>query len=117
MPLLAGLLASLSSAFAAFFVQFLSLRVAAKLAAYSAWMVLMSAFLVSVFVCVSSLLAMLTTGPGSGAGGPGWLSYFMMGVGIFIPANAAAVMSCVGSVWIATYVFQTQAKALATYGH
>lgn len=117
MPLLAGLLTSLSSAFAALFVQFLSLRVAAKLAAYSAWMVLMSAFLVSVFVCVSSLLAMVTTGPGGGGAGAGWVSYLMMGVGIFIPANASAVMACVGSVWIATYVFQTQAKALATYGH
>jgi hypothetical protein len=113
MPLFAKLFGSVASGFVALFAYFLSFKSALKLAAYTTWIVTFTAFLVAVFVCVSSLLNYLTGGI---SGGPSWVGYFGVGLGMFIPANASAVMSCVASVWIATNVYKVQKQGIFGFG-
>lgn len=118
MPLLATFIGGLSSALVALFSQFMSFKVALKLAAYTAWMVVLVAFVVSVRICLDSLfslVASLISGGGSGTA-ISWVSRFFMGVGMFIPANAGAVMACVGSVWIATSIYRVQRDGIHNYG-
>lgn len=63
-----------------------------------------AAFLTAVSVCASSLLAMIST-----AGLP---SRFVMGLGMFIPSNAVAVMACLSSVYLACLVYRLKLEAL-----
>ena len=109
MPLFATLFGSIAAAFASLFSTFVGYKVALKLAAYTTWIAVFSAFLVSVFVCVSSILAMFS---GGAAGAGGWVSLFFMGVGMFIPANASAVMACLGSIWISTSIYAVQKQGI-----
>ena len=122
MPLLATFIGSLSSALVGLFSRFLSFKVALQFASYTTWIAVLSAFLLSVYVCLSSLFGMvgaLSSGGGGGGGGGGlagsMVSMFFMGVGVFIPANAGAVISCVGSVWIATSVYKIQKHGISNY--
>lgn len=114
MPLFAALFGSIASALVALFSQFMGIRVAMKLAAYTAWIAVFTAFLVAVFVCVSSILGYVTA---TGAtGGSAWVARFWMALGMFIPANASAVMSCIGSVWIATSIYRVQKQGIFGFG-
>lgn len=120
MPLLATFIGSLSSALVGLFSRFLSFKVALRFASYTTWITVLAAFLTSVYVCLSSLYGLvgaLVAGGGGGGGGlsGSMVSMFFMGVGVFIPANAGAVMSCVGSVWIATSVYKIQKHGIANY--
>lgn len=110
MPLFAKLVGSIATALVALFSQFLAFKTALKLAAYTAWIAIFTALLVSVFVCVSSIFAYVTaTG---GTGGTSWMTYFWMGVGMFIPANASAILACVASIWISTNIYLVQRRGL-----
>lgn len=113
MPLFAKLFGSVASALASFFALFLEFKTALKLAAYTTWITVFTAFLVSVFICVSSILSMLTSATG---GGGAWVSMFFMGMGMFIPSNAAAVMSCLGSIWISTSIYSVQKQGIFGFG-
>lgn len=118
MPLFATFIGGLSSALVALFSQFMGFKVALKLAAYTAWMTVLVAFVVSVRICLDamfSLVASLISGGGVGTG-ISWVSRFFMGVGMFIPSNAGAVMACIGSVWIATSIYRVSRDGIATYG-
>ena len=69
MPIFAGLVMSLCNGFLAVFGQFLAMRTAVKLAAFSALVTIATAFLVTVAVCLSSLYGMasaLINGLGGG---------------------------------------------------
>src|SRR5665647_2239656 len=90
MPLFATLVGSLATAFASLFSTFMGFKVALKLAAYTAWLVIFTSFLAAVYICVTALYAGASALI-SGGGGSGWVAYFFMGVGMFIPANAGAV--------------------------
>lgn len=114
MPLFAALFGSIATAFVSLFSTFLGYRVALKLAAYTTWITVFTAFLVSVFVCVSSLLAMIASGPGTG--GAPWASFFLMGLGMFIPSNAASVLACLGSIWISTSIYAVQKQGIFGFG-
>lgn len=117
MPLLATFIGSIASALASLFGQFMGFKLALKLAAYTAWMLVLVAYVVSVRVCLDSLFSLVgTLISGAGAGGAGWVSYFFMGVGMFIPSNAGAVMACIGSVWIATSIYKIQRHGISNYG-
>lgn len=111
MPIFATLFGSAVTALVQLFSLFMSYRVALKLAAYTAWIAVFGALLVSVFVCVSSLLGMLTAGMGSGTGGA-WVTNFWVGLGMFIPSNASAVIACVSSVWISTSIYAVQKQGI-----
>lgn len=62
------------------------------------------AFLAAVSVCVKSLLgAIVFSGLPRG---------FVMGLGMFIPSNAVAVLACVGSVWLACVIVRLKVDGL-----
>lgn len=115
MPLFSAFVGSLATALANLFAYFMGYKLALKFAGYTVWLGIYTALLASVYICVSSLYAMVA-GLLSGGGGSGWLSGFFMGVGMFIPANAGAVISCVGSVWLATGIYKFQRDAIIHFG-
>lgn len=116
MPLLVSFIGSVSGALATFFASFMGMQAALRFAAYTAWMLVLAAFLVTVAVCLNSLLSMAQALiSGTNGSGIGWVSYFFMGVGMFIPANAGAVLSCVASVWIGTSVYRVQKHGIENY--
>lgn len=114
MPLFATLFGSAVTGLVNLFGLFMGYKVALKLAAYTVWIAVFGALLVSVFVCVSSLLFMVTSGM-SGVG-TGWVARFLMGLGVFIPSNASAVLACVSSVWISTNIYRVQKQAIFGFG-
>lgn len=115
MPIFAGLVMALCNGFVSIFGTFLAMKTAVKLAAFAALITLVTAFLVTVYICLSSLHSMIA-GMLTGGGGSGWVSAFFMGVGMFIPANAGAVIACIGSVWIATSIYKFQRDAVLSFG-
>ena len=117
MPLFATLFESILTAAVAFFSSYFSFRVAMRVATYSTWLAIWTAFLVAVYVCLSSLYSM-SSGLIAGTNGSGisWVAMFFMGLGMFIPANAGAVLSCVASVWIGTGIYKFQRDALQNFG-
>jgi len=117
MPLFAGLLLSLCNALAQVFIRFMSVEAAVKLAAYVAWLAIVAALLTTVYACLSALYAGIAgmLGGSGTASVNNWVSYFVMGVGMFIPANAGAVMSCVASVWLATNIYRVQSFAIKSF--
>jgi len=116
MPIFAALLLSLCNALAVLFARLMSVEAAIKLAAYVAWMALVVALLGSVYICLSSLYSMASgLFSGSGATGGSWVRFFFMGLGIFIPSNAGAVIACVASVWLATNIYRVQSFAIKTF--
>lgn len=65
-----------------------------------------AALLAAVSVCVTSLFDMI---PSALSGLP---TGFLVGLGMFIPSNAAAVLACVGSVWLACVVYRLKLEGL-----
>lgn len=116
MPLLATLVGNISAALAALFSQVVGYRLALKLAAYTTWIALYAAFLASVFTCMSALWSTVSGIFGIGSISGGWLAFLGMGLGMFIPSNAASVMSCVASVWFATSIVKIQRRGIENFG-
>lgn len=112
MPLLAAFLGSAIASLAAFFGKFLVERVAVSLASFLAWLGVLTAFIVSVSACLTALSNAVTSSVPSDVG---WLSFFWMGLGMFIPANAGAVLSCLGSVWIGTEVYKIRKTGIQVF--
>lgn len=119
MPVLATFIGSMASALVELLSKFMGYRLALKFASYTTWLAVLAAFLISVYVCLSSLFSMVSGGGGGGggSGGTDWVSYFWMGLGMFIPPNAGAVVSCVGSVWISTSIYRIQKHGIQNYSH
>lgn len=115
MPLLATFLGWAVVALANFFGRWMLAQTAMKIAGYVVFLGLVTAFTVAVSGCLATLSGYLTGG-GGGGGGAGWLRYFWMGVGIFIPANAGGIMSCMASVWVACQVFKMQKIGVLYWG-
>lgn len=115
MPLLAALIGSMASGLASFFATWIGYQAAIKLAAYITWIAVFTAFFAAVFTCVNSLYQMMAQSGGGGGGGAGWASYFWMGLGMFIPQNASAVMGCVASVWISTSIWKIQRVGIENF--
>lgn len=116
MPLLAKLIAAIATGAIAVFSRFMSFSLALKFASYTAWIAVLTAYLASVYVCITSLRTMVVSFLGSTGGINGGIgSAFAMGVGMLIPSNAAGVLSCVASVWIATQVYKIQKDGIHNY--
>lgn len=113
MPLLAAFLGSVIGSLATFFAKFLVEKVAISLASFLAWLAVLTAFVLSVSACLSALQSFAGAGVGTG---PSWFRLFWMGLGMFIPANAGAVMSCLGSVWIGTEVYKIRRTGIQVFG-
>lgn len=118
MPLFASLMASLFSGVVGFLARFVSLQLAQKIAAYAMYITVTVALLATTLVCLRSLFGMLSAllSGGGLAAGLGWVRFFFMAAGMFIPANAGPVMSCIASVWIATSIYKVQREGLSNYG-
>lgn len=116
MPIFAAMLLELCNAFAYFFARFMGVNAAIKLAAYSAWLFIVTSLLATVYVCITSIYTMVQNLlAGAGGGGDSWVGAFVMGLGVFIPSNAGAVLACVASVWIATNIYRVQSFAIGKF--
>lgn len=116
MPLLATFIGSISSFLVGLFSRFLGFKAALQIASFLTWLGVLTAFIATVTVCLNSLYSMVQSGSGGGgSGGGNLLSYFFMGVGMFIPANAGAVLSCLGSVWIGCQVYKIRKTGIHNY--
>lgn len=116
MPLLATFIGSIASALVGLFSRFMSFKLALRFASYTTWLAVFGAFLVSVYVCISGLYGMAGgLLSGTNDSGISWVSLFFMGVGMFIPANAGAVLSCFASVWLATSIYKIQRDGIQNY--
>lgn len=115
MPIFATFLLSISNALATFFARFIAIEAAVKLAAYVAWIALLAALLTSLYVCLSNLYTMASGLFGGVSVGQGWTSFFFVGLGIFVPSNAGAVMACVASVWLSTNIYRVQSFAIKNF--
>ena len=118
MPLFATLIGSISGALVGLFGRIMGFQAALKLAAYTTWLAVFTAFLGSVYFCMSSLYSMISAliSGGGATNGISWLRYFFMAIGMFIPANAGAVVACLGSVWIACGIYKFQRDAIQHFG-
>lgn len=119
MPLLAALLVNIGAALVSVFAKFMGTTAALKLASYTLYIGIVTTFVATTYVCVGGLLSSLQSflsGGGGGGGATGSIvSYFIMAVGMFIPGNAAGVLSCVGSVWIACNVYRLQSIGIIKF--
>ncbi|MEO8059057.1 MAG: hypothetical protein ABI671_12080 [Burkholderiales bacterium] len=108
MPIFAAFVGACMSGLMTFYGAMMTAQQAIAWARRTFIIALMAAFLIAVKVCVSSLLGMVA-GAGSGGALP---ARFVMGLGMFIPSNAVAVLACMGSVWIACVVVRLKIDGL-----
>lgn len=111
MPIFSQLFATIALSFANLFARWFAFGAAMRAAMYTTWMVTFSAFMTAVYVCINSLYSMVMGFSGSG-GGASWASMFFVGLGMFVPSNAGAVIACVSSVWIATAIYKIKKQGL-----
>lgn len=104
MPVFATLVAGAINGLTSFYALFLTYQQAIAWARRTFILAIVAAFFIAVSQCVQFLL-----GAVSGLGLP---SRFVMGVSIFIPSNAVAVMSCLASVWLACVMVRLKIDGL-----
>lgn len=114
MPLLATFIGTIASGLVAVFSRFMAFGLALKFAAYGAWIAVFSIFVTTVFACVTGLSTMLQAMFNSGTANA-VVKGFGMGLGMLIPSNAVAVMSCLASVWIACQIYKVQKQGMHNY--
>jgi len=120
MPLLAVFMGSVASALVGLFSRFMGFKAALRLASYTLWITILTALLVSVLICLNSLYAYVQSGHATSiatgaVNASNWYTLFFMGVGMFIPANAGAVVSCLGSVWLSMSIYKIQKDGIQNY--
>ena len=104
MPLLAAFIAACINGLVAVFGTIMAAEQAMTWARRAFIISLTVAFMAAVKVCLSSLLAWVST--------VGLPSRFLQGLGMFIPSNAVAVMSCIASVWLACVIYRVKVDGL-----
>ena len=112
MPLLARFIGTIATFFAEIFAKFLGYKAALALASFTAWLSVLMAFITAVSVCLNALYGSIQAG--ISAAGP-WAGKAVMGLGMFIPANAGAVLSCMASVWIGCAVYKIRKTGIHNY--
>lgn len=112
MPLLAKFIGVIATFFVTIFSRFLGFKAALQLASFLAWLAVLAAFIGAVSACLNGLYSVVASGV---SGGPEWMSRFAMGLGMFIPANAGGVLSCMGSVWIGAQVYKIRKTGIHNY--
>lgn len=116
MPLFATLIGSLASGIAGLLSTIVGFKLALKLAAYTVWIAVTAAFVATTVTCITSLWFMASA-YFAGSGGTGSIGgAIAMGLGIIIPSNAATVLSCCSSVWIASQVYKLQKQGIIHFG-
>jgi hypothetical protein len=106
MPLFATLVSAAINGLITFFSLAMSYQAAIAWARRTFIIGLGIAFITAVATSVTLLLGMV---PSALSGLP---SKFLMGLGIFIPSNAAIVLSSIGTVWLACVVYRLKLEGL-----
>lgn len=101
MPIFAQLVLSIWGALVGLYSTFFTYQTAVKWARITFVVALTVAWLVAVKVCLTALL-----GAANGATLGSMPSRVLMGFGMFIPPNAAAILACMGAVWLGCFVFR-----------
>ena len=101
MPLLARFIGTIATFFVEIFAKFLGYKAALALASITA-----------VSVCLTALYGTIQAGVATA--GP-WAAKAAMGLGMFIPSNAGAVLSCMASVWIGCAVYKIRKTGIHNY--
>ncbi|QNN56252.1 hypothetical protein H9K76_00100 [Diaphorobacter ruginosibacter] len=114
MPILATFIGSIATFLTGFFSRWLGFKAALSLASFLVWITILTTFVTTVSVCLNTLLGMVQGGGGGGGNGALW-SYFLMGVGMFIPGNAGAILTCMASVWIGCQVYKIRKTGIHNY--
>lgn len=115
MPLFAKLVAGIAALMIKVFSLFYAETIALKLAAYVTWIAVVGAMVATTAVCIGNIMNLLSafiSGGGAGVAG----QYIAMGLGMFIPDDAGAVMGCVASVWLTTTVYKLQKTGITVFG-
>lgn len=112
MPILARYIGSAALFFGEIFAEYLGQKAAIALGSFLAWLSVLATFVATVSVCLNSLYS--TVQAGVSAAGP-WAAKAAMGVGMFIPSNAGAVLSCMASVWIGCAVYKIRKTGIHNY--
>lgn len=112
MPILARYIGSVAIFFSEIFAKYLGQKAAISLGSFLAWLSVLTAFVTTVSVCLNSLHS--TVQAGVATAGP-WAAKAAMGLGMFIPSNAGAVLSCMASVWIGCAVYKIRKTGIHNY--
>lgn len=116
MPLLATLVASIAGGLASLLSVIMGYQLALKLAAYTVWITITGIFVTSTFACITAMWSMMVGYFGGGGGMHTLSGALAMGLSVIVPSNAATVMACCQSVWIATQVYKLQKQGLINFG-
>lgn len=113
MPVLAKLLSWMYERLTKLLARFMGVDIARSAARRAIVLALFAAFYAAIGTCISFLLSTV-----SGAVASGNLpAKFVMGVGMFIPSNAVAVLSCVGAVYLATILMRIKLTVVGVEWH
>lgn len=112
MPILARYIGSVAIFFSEIFAKYLGQKAAISLASFLAWLSVLTTFVATVSVCLNSLYGSVQAGIHAGAP---WVQKAAMGLGMFIPSNAGAVLSCMASVWIGCAVYKIRKTGIHNY--
>ena len=112
MPLLARYVGSIALFFGEILAKYLGKKAAIAAGSFLAWLSILAAFVTTVSVCLNSLYS--TVQAGVATAGP-WAAKAAMGLGMFIPSNAGAVLSCMASVWIGCAVYKIRKTGIHNY--
>lgn len=104
MPLFATLVAAAINGLTSFYALVLTYEAAITWARRTFILAIVTAFFLAVSACVQLLLSAVAN-----AALP---TRFVMGLGMFIPSNAVAVMSCLASVWLACVMVRLKIDGL-----
>lgn len=116
MPLLATLIGHAAAGIASMLSLVMGYKLALKLAAYTVWLAVTGAFLTSTIICMRSLWMMAAAYFSTGGGTASIMGAIAMGLSIIIPSNAATVLACCSSVWIAASVYKMQKIGIVHFG-
>lgn len=105
MPIFATLVSACINGLMVFYGAMMTAQQAIKWARRTFIIALIAAFVQAVSVCVGTLLGAVSTS--------GLPSRFLMGLGMFIPSNAVAILACMGAVWLACFIFRMKIDGLS----
>lgn len=112
---MAGLAAFFSTVvgwFFSFFRTWFGITEAAAWAKRAFIVSLGAAFVVAVSACFSAVYVAVASALAGGGGGTPLWQWFLMGLGMLIPSNAAVLVGCVFSVWIASMVYRLKLEGV-----
>lgn len=112
---MAGLAAFFSTIvgwFFSFFRAFMGIQEAAAWAKRAFIVALGAALVVAVSACFSAVYQAVAGALSGGGGGTPLWQWFLMGLGMLIPSNAAVLVGCMFTVWLACAVYRLKLEGV-----